>query len=136
MTHTVNRNNELDIIEIVFKLDISREDLEKSTVDSLQLASANNLNLFLIDITEADLVAPLVDVFDLADKRYDELGANRKNRAAVISSNTEKNIKLAEFYEHVCMNRGWLVKTFQSRKEAVEWFQSSQPHSKYLELIR
>lgn len=124
MSNCVTFRKDLDIVEIVFRRNIDTQDLEESTVNALQLANDRDLTLFLIDISEAGLEAPLVDVYDLADKRYEEAGANRKNRAALVSSSTEKSLKLAEFYQHVCMNRGWMVKVFLSQEKALEWLTS------------
>ena len=28
----------------------------------------------------------------------------------------------AKFYEDICVNRGWLVKVFQTKQEALDWF--------------
>lgn len=124
MSNCVTFRKDLGIVEIVFRRNIDTQDLEESTVNALQLANDRDLTLFLIDISEAGLEAPLVDVYDLADKRYEEAGANRKNRAALVSSSTEKSLKLAEFYQHVCMNRGWMVKVFLSQEKALEWLTS------------
>lgn len=95
----------------------------ESTVEALKLAHVHNLTKFLIDISEADLVAPLVDVYDLP-KHYDEMGASRKNCIALIPSTSVKGMRDAEFYENICVNMGWMVQLFSNYEEAIEWLLS------------
>jgi len=129
MPRTVAWNQDLDIIEIIYQQDITPQDLEESTIEALKLARDHHLTRFLVDISEADLAAPLVDVYDLPDKRYEELGADRKNHLALIPSRTDKGMKDAVFYEYVSVNRGWMVKIFFTYKDAFEWLLSSQQDS-------
>jgi len=127
MSNTVIWNHDLNIIEIKFRQGITHDDLEQVTAKAITLANEHDLTRFLVDVSEADLLTPLVDVYDLPDKRYDELGACHSNRLALIPSSTERGTKIAAFYEYVCLNRGWNVKTFLSREQAIKWLLSPQP---------
>lgn len=121
MPNSVVWNHDLNIIEINFWESISSEDLEESTVTALKLAHDHKLSKFLVDISEADITAPLVDVYDLPDKRFDEMGADRKNRLALIPSSSAKGKKDAKFFENACVNRGRVVRIFTKYEAAIEW---------------
>ena len=52
---------------------------------------------------------------------YDEVKGNRKSKIALILPPTGKIREDVIFYETVCRNRGWAVKAFDDRSEAIEW---------------
>ena len=59
-------------------------------------------------------------IHDIPDQ-WDELQANRKNKVTLVVPDGGKTWRDAQFYENVCVNRGWNVKVFTQRKPAIDW---------------
>ena len=115
------RNSELKIVDVVYKGEISASDLRESTSEFIVLEKREALNRFLIDADEMSLApnTSLFDVLDLPAKQYVEEEADRAGRVAVYLSASSKAQDTVQFYETACTNRGWMVKVFRGRQEAL-----------------
>ena len=133
MPWTCKHNSTLKIIEVFYTGQITGRDLQEVTSELINLEIEKGMNRFLIDTTEMRLPPSfsLIDLYDLPSKQYLEDEADRHGRVAVVflpTSSTAK--KAAEFYETVCRNRGWMVKVFSERQEAVNWLTLSTSSNK------
>ena len=123
MPWSYERNPELGIVEVVYKGEISARELQGSSSEFIGLEKREGLNRFLIDAVEMALArrASLFDVLALPAKQYGEEEADRAGRVAVYASDSSKAQDVVQFYETACVNRGWMVKSFRGRQEAVKW---------------
>ena len=125
MTWTVEYNSTLRIVDIVFTGITSGRDLQEATTKCILLGKERGTVQFLVDAAELELFAPLVDILDLPEKQYVEEGLDRLSRVALVNPRSAKAKEAAEFYKTVCINRGWSVRLFPERAEAIEWLMAT-----------
>lgn len=130
MPSTVEYNPGLRIVQVKYVGRVTGDEFRKTTIEVLDLAKANNTNLFLIDDSELENVASIFDLYELP-KLYRELGADGDSKAALIMPSVDTAAaEDVRFYETVCLNRGWQVKAFSERQEAINWLTNKNPSNK------
>ena len=100
---------------------VTADEFRETAGTGLNLAKENNTKLFLIDESRWEGDVSVSDMYDLI-KFFDELGFERGGRDAIIlplSSTSGEDI--ARFCETICLNRGWKIKLFTDRQEAIDW---------------
>jgi len=121
MSFTINYNTEHGIVESVLTDDVTKEDLRLHEIRCMDLAEESKSSLFLTDATRATLKVSVVNLYDLPEL-YEKYGLERRPvRIAVLEPTSEEGKGLVDFYETVCVNRGWHSKAFTTRQEAVDW---------------
>ena len=123
-------NPTLKIVEVVYSGKTTARDLQESTSEFIALEKEKGLNKFLIDTTEMELSATLVDIFNLPVNQYIEEGADRRGSVAVIQPTSPREKEAVQFYETVCENRGWKVQVFSNSQEAIKWLTRSAVSTK------
>jgi hypothetical protein len=126
MTWTLEYNRTLRIVDVVFAGITSGRDLQEATTKCILLGKEQDTVQFLVDAAELELFAPLVDIIDLPDKQYVMEGLDRLSRVALVSPRSPKAKEAAYFYETACINRGWSVRLFPKRDDAIEWLTSAE----------
>jgi hypothetical protein len=63
----------------------------------------------------------VVDILYLPEQKYAADKLDRKSRIAVLMPKDAAARKELQFYETVCLNRGWQVKIFNTKQEALAW---------------
>ena len=126
MPSIVKLNTAPRIIEVVHTGFVSKDDLEKCTADAIAIRLEQDVHEVLIDAMELESFASMLDVYD-RPQHYAEANIGRSIRIAVVSPRLVTAQDFIQFYENVCNNRGWTVKQFQSRDEAVEWLTLNEP---------
>ena len=76
--------------------------------------------MILVDDTKLDTPAKISALVSLPDL-WESLGAPRTNRLAVLLSEDESLHEDFRFFESVCRNRGWYIRVFNKREDAIEW---------------
>ena len=120
MSITVKYNPELSVIESVLADNVTAEDLRMSEAQSIALAKETNSTRFLTDAAEATLKVSIPAVYGLPDF-YEDQGLQRPVLIAVLAPTLQAGKGFVDFYETVCLNRGWTVKIFGERQEALNW---------------
>jgi hypothetical protein len=130
MASTLEFNNKLDIIEIVLTNHVAAANLTAITTKCIALINEKNIYDVLIDVEEMVLDASLSDIYDLPDKQYTNEDLDHRIRIGLIEPKSSKEKEAAKFYENACVNRGWLVKTFSNRNDAINWLKSRDSSNK------
>ena len=121
MSWSVEHNAEIGVVQCTYIGRVTAEEFKKSTIQAIDLAKNHDTNLFLLDDSKWEGGASLVGIFELTDL-YLELKVDRRSRAALILPLSGAALEAdARFYETVCLNRGWQVKVFPERQEAINW---------------
>lgn len=121
MTWTYDYDSKKMIVELTYSGDTSARDLKDSTSELIAFGEKKGVSLVLIDTTDMKYRSSLVDIYDLPAKQYVNENANRLGRTALILPTCTKSREAAKFYETVCRNRGWMVRAFPTRMEAMDW---------------
>jgi len=130
MTWTIEYNSNLRIIDLVIAGSLTGLDMKEVTSKLITLGKNQGVALFLVDTTDLELAPSLSRIIDLPDKQYEEEGLDRRIRLALVLPRSPKAKEAALFYETACVNRGWNVKTFPNREEAIEWLTRTDSSNK------
>jgi hypothetical protein len=120
VSFTVKYDPELSIIESVLADNVTGEDLRMHEAQSIALAKETNSTRFLTDATQVTLKVSMPSLYDLPEF-YQDQGLSRPVLIAVLPPTSEAGKRLVDFYETVCLNRGWTVGIFGERQEALDW---------------
>jgi hypothetical protein len=120
MPYTINFLDKEGIVEIVSFGKLTIEDFINQGKEAIELALKKNTNLFLAD--DSDIVGPVkISVIISLPDFWERFSAPRTNRMAVLISKDETLHEDFNFFENVCINRGWNVKLFDNKEDAIEW---------------
>ena len=120
MALTYTYNADLCIVEITCKGMVSSKELKGEQAPVFALAEEHNTDMFLLDLTNYESSLSPVDILAGVSSYSDK--TTRRIRIAVILPFSEKAQKdNIEFYETVCVNRGWNARVFAERQEAINW---------------
>ena len=120
MPWTVHVNSEFGYIQTVYRGVITVKEVKESTSEALAHAADDRPHLFLTDVVEADSALSAVDICAIPNQ-WTELKAHPANKLALLVPAQGKMWYDAQFYEDVCVNRGWNVKVFTQRSAAINW---------------
>ena len=95
-------------------------DYRSHTQAALELARSKKVELFLVDDRQARNRATVLELFGLP-AMYEELGAPRSGKVAVVMTEGTPSEADIRFFETVCVNRGWNVRVFTAQPPAIEW---------------
>jgi hypothetical protein len=129
MPWTYKQNLKLQIVEAKFSGTTTARDLQECTSELIALEKEKGMNRFLVDATGMEYAGSLVDVYNLPSKQYLEEGADVGGRVAVLFPASPDDKEAVQFYETVCVNRGWDVRAFSERQEAMTWLTRSTTSS-------
>ena len=125
MPSDIKYNSESQIVEIMHSGILTVQNLEKSTAEAMAMHKELGVTAFLIDASNLESVENLMDVYDLPEQ-YDESGLSRAARIAVVMPETTAAREAVQFYDNVCNNRGWEVRSFEKLGEANEWLTANE----------
>jgi hypothetical protein len=121
MPYTINYNDTLGLVELVYSGPTSGGDLVKSTSEAILLARQSSTQLCLIDVSEMDLKASISELISLPSKQYVEEKLSRQSRIAILLPASHEARAAVGFFETACYNRGWQMQIFPDRSQALAW---------------
>ena len=124
MPWSYDYNPTLGVIDVAYRGSTSARDLQQSTSRFIEIEHEQGINRFLVDTSDMELDATLLDVHDIPEEQYIVEGADRNGRVALILSTSTFERQAGLFYRDACQNRGWLVEAFSDRQEALDWLTS------------
>ncbi len=120
MSWSVSHLESLGIVETRLDGVVSGDDLRAATSEGIALAKDNGLSRGLVDCSDQEKTGSMVDLIELP-RQYSEEGLSRETCIALVIPENRELREIADFYETVCVNRGWQVRTFKTRKQAIAW---------------
>ena len=122
-------NSGINSVEIVYMGIASEEDLKAEEEQSIALSIEHGTNRFLVDMTNYQKSLSLLD-FIQSPVMYEEK-LKRPIYVAVVDPLSQEAKEDTHFYELVCRNRGWSVKSFVGREQAIGWLVDLGPAKPY-----
>ena len=119
MALTYTYNADLCIIEIICKGIIFSNELVSEQTPVFSLAKEHNTDMFLLDLTNYERSLSPVDILSGVSSYRDK--TTPRIRIAVVAPISEEARQDIQFYENVCVNRGWNARVFAERQEAIDW---------------
>ncbi len=120
MSYEIRFMEENEVVVIENKGELTYDELVKQTQEAIKLGQGKNSRLFLTNFSNVKVQAQTMELFDFP-KIYEQLGMTRTSRIAVVVSEIELKTEELYFYETICLNRGWNIKIFLQRDQALDW---------------
>lgn len=120
MPWRVNYDQRQEIAEVTYWGDTDANDIRESTIAAIGLVNETQATRGLVDCLKQTSTASTADLYVLP-QLYEEEGLTRKINIAFVEPEIDELRELAEFYDNVCVNRGWNLRRFAAREEAIAW---------------
>jgi hypothetical protein len=124
MSWSVEHNPSLGFIVEVFRGIVTASELIEASSKRISLQKETGITKILNDVSEIELEATILDVFNFPSKHYHDDGVDRRTCMALIMPKCDKARELAEFFITSSLNRGWTVQDFNERQSAIDWLQA------------
>ena len=124
MPWRVEYHEDQKIAEVAYSGATSASDIRAATRAAIGVVKEHEARRGLIDCSEQTETGSIPELYDLPNL-YDDEGLSRDLRIAFVEPARSELRHLAVFYETVCLNRGWQIRRFATRDEALHWLQSA-----------
>lgn len=122
MPYEIQINHTDRIVEVTFSGLCRLSDLKDAVIDALVAAKEFNIELFLSDCRQfiPERENNIMNSYELS-KFYSEVSPNVLYHEAIISPPDEEIKAGLKFFETASVNRGFFVKVFTDKDEALSW---------------
>jgi len=127
MAWSINNNPDRQYVEGIFKGKTSWQDIQALTAECITIQREQGARYFLINTLEMLPTASIADVFQLPAHEYEQQGVDRETRIAIVFSPYGESQDIVTFYETACVNRGWQVRCFTNKHDAMSWLGEEIP---------
>lgn len=126
MSWTVEYDDTLKIIVDTYIGRCTGQDFKDVAKKRIELAEEVGTTRTLIDASKllTDSSTTL-DVYKIADEIYEREDDRMDWKLAITTPESPAAREQARFFVNVCVNRGWNVKEFTERKDAIDWLLST-----------
>ena len=126
MPWRIEYDEQRNVICLTFEGQVSGEDVRHSSISAIGIIEGKDMRNILSDFTGvARIDVSTLGVFQLP-KEYKALGLRGWFREAIVSPRDSMVRETVVFYETVCVNRGYSVRTFERRAQALDWLASTE----------
>lgn len=123
---TFNRSN--GIVDLVYTGEIFGNDLREAATKRIAIQEQTGAQSVFVDASKVTIMsAGTLDIFSLPESFYEEKGMSRKAKIAILLPASEKAREDFLFFETACVNRGWIVNSFDSHQNAISWLAEESP---------
>ncbi len=118
----------LQIVKLTITGTVSDQELLDAPAARIDFGLEHDATRFIIDATDMDAPeSTTTAVHDIPTRVYSEKNFNRLCHIAVVAPIRPESRWITQFYEDICVNRGWRVETFNDADDALNWLQRSKP---------
>ena len=122
MPYKIVHIENLNIVEVMYYGIVTSDDVNNASTESQAMQVEKGSILLLVNSSKIDMTtANIMDVHLIPEKLYSKNDSIRKKVIAVVDSEVPSVKSILNDYCNACFNRGWKIKRFDSRDNAVEW---------------
>ena len=122
MAWKVEVDTERGFIHSVYSGVLTKEDVLAATAETLKIAAGKGPQKFLTEWADATSTLSTSEIFGIPGE-WDKAKISRRSVLALVVPKDGPQWEDAVFYETVCQNRGWRVRVFTQRDDAIEWLE-------------
>lgn len=131
MSWSLSYNQTQHLIEYVFEDSVLSSEVDLAMKKGAKLCHEHDCYDVLIDSSGQKHLESIMVLYQHTEAGYAAEGIEKRlTHIAVILPKSPKMLANYSFYETVCHNRGWSVKTFEDRKTASDWLKSKKTFNK------
>jgi hypothetical protein len=112
--------NDPPLVEMTYTGSVTANELHEALVAAASLSKSGKTFFFLADCTDMLGGHSFMDLYNLISL-FDTHGIGREVKEAIILPAAETTQEATKFYEVACQNRGYNVRSFRERTEALSW---------------
>lgn len=124
MAWQVEYIDEFNIVELTLVGKLSGPELQEAAAARIALGDEKGVTRFLINAK--DLVtsrSATMSLYDIPTRMYSENDSRRNTQIAAVKPTAPESEWMIQFYEDLCVNRGWRVLMASDRESALDWLQ-------------
>ena len=110
-------------IEITYSGTITESDYKQAIIDFVKFNSEKKCLLVLTDLRDMVVTPSILNVYDSINL-FEKMGIDKKTCEALIMPENKFAADNIKFYEIACQNRGYNVKIFYNKEDAINWLRS------------
>ena len=123
----IEYDEDLKIVTVTYSGEFTHEKTKEIIGQRIAFGKEKNTNCFLLDMKNLLMgKGSLFDVLEVPEQIYKGQEMPHSSRTAIIKPDDPKVLEGLEFFKTVCINRGWVIKLFDEREEAIEWLKKFQ----------
>ena len=122
MAWKVEIDTDTGFIHTVYSGIVTKEDIIASMTETLKMLEGKGPQKIFTEWLDATSKLSTMEIFDIPGE-WEAAGAYRGSVLAVVVPKDAQSLKDAKFYENTCCNRGWRVRVFTQRNDAIEWLE-------------
>ncbi len=120
MPYTIEKHSDPARIEIKYSGIVTGEDLVSAINEFVTINADKKYLLVLTDLSELSISPSLLNVYDRIEM-YDKMDISKETTEGLVIPLNDFAKETVKFYETACLNRGYNVKLFNTREEALTW---------------
>lgn len=120
MPYSIRFNDVLRCVETTYEDVVLATELTQAAIETIAAGVANDSKLFFGDCTRLVGGHSIADLFVLMEQLA-KLGLPRGAREALLYPTIEDRARDVDFWETICVNRGFQVRAFDDRETAIRW---------------
>lgn len=120
MPYQIRYVEKYDLVETLYMGSMSIDEVQTAAMDTLRTAQAHQTLRLLGDCLQLEGGASLFDIYELASL-FEAVPQARFFKEAIILPTLPKPLEEMQFYETTTRNRGFNVRVFTDRDEAIAW---------------
>lgn len=122
MSWKVEHDAELNIVVLTYQGKCTGHDFKTASTARMALAAEKGTAITLIDASQLEVdSSATMDLYEIASAMYSAAEDSFDWRIAILDTEDPQAKEMVDFYETLCINRGWKVKKFATRKSAIAW---------------
>jgi len=119
---------DLHIVKLTISGTVSGQELLDAAAARIDFGKEHDATRFIIDARDMDArESTTTAIHEIPTRIYAEKDFNRLCHIAVVTPINPESRWITQFYEDICVNRGWRVETFGDADDAISWLQRAKP---------
>jgi hypothetical protein len=125
MAWKVEVDSEKGFIHTVYSGVVTKDDILDSMAETVKMLSGKGPQKFFTEWIDAISTLSTTEIFAIPSE-WEDSKMNKGSVLALVVQKDDRSQKDAKFYENICVNRGWRVRVFTQRNDAIQWLEDQQ----------
>ena len=130
MIPVVSYDQSLDSVVVTHRETFTNDDVGQGLLKVVSLQRETGSIRVVVDLLNCEVKASIFEIYELAAREHQHEGLSPSSRIAILVPSTGSAREAGQFYETVCLNRGWDAKVFPNRESAMSWLKDAERPNK------